>query len=180
MFLIGLMTKTACKELSRFSSLRCDRQQYPKLSKIKDALKIAALLCSSFPCADPLFSLQGPSRECLRKGLPGMESKLSCLGGVGKETALTKNSTGSGHPSHDTKHCSATPVCCVNHSPPWTSGISEEQTPLSSTPTELLYFFKGMQPETDQGRFDGEGVLWKGARPNWKYLFDSLIYLFDI
>lgn len=144
MSLIGLMTKIACKELSRFSSLGYDRQQYPKLSKIKDALKITALLCSCFPCADPFFSLQGPSRECLRKGLPGMKSKLSCLDGVGKETALTKNRTGFGHTSDNTKHCSATPMCCVNHSPPWTSGISEEQLPLSSTPTELLYIFKGM------------------------------------
>lgn len=89
MFLICLMTKTACQELSRFSSLGCDRQQNPKLSKIKDALKIAALLCSSFPCADPFFSLQGPSRD---EGLPGMKSKLSCLDGLGKETALAKNS----------------------------------------------------------------------------------------
>lgn len=63
MFLICLMTKTACQELSRFSILGCDRQQNPKLSKIKDALKIAALLCSSFPCADPFFSLQGPLCE---------------------------------------------------------------------------------------------------------------------
>lgn len=113
MFLIHLMTKTTCKELSRFSSLGCDRQQYPKLSKIKDVLKIAALLCSSFPCADPFFSLQGPSRECLWKGLPGVKSKLSCLDGVGKETALTKESqhTGFGHTRDDTKHWSATPVC---------------------------------------------------------------------
>lgn len=71
----------------------------------------------------------------LQKGLPGMKSKLSCLNGVGKETALAKNSrhTGFGHTRDDTKHCSATPVCGVNHSPPWTSGILEEHLPLSST-----------------------------------------------
>lgn len=104
----------------------------------------------------------------LQKGLPGMKSKLSCLNGVGKETALAKNSrhTGFGHTRDDTKHCSATPVCGVNHSPPWTSGILEEHLPLSSTLTELLYLFKGMEPETGQGRSDREGVLWKGARPN--------------
>lgn len=40
-----------------------------------------------------------------------------------------------------------------------------------------------MRPETDKGRADKEGVLWKGARPNRKYLFDSLTvikYLFKI
>lgn len=92
MFLICLMTKNDCQELSRFSSLGYDRQQNSKLFNIKDALKIAALLCSSFPCADPFFSLQGRSHECLWKGLPGMKSKLSCLDGVGQETALAKSS----------------------------------------------------------------------------------------
>lgn len=142
MFLICLMTKTACQELSRFSSLGCDRQQNSELSKIKDALKIAALLCSSFPGADPFFSLQGPLRECLWKGLPGMKGKLPW---GGKERALVKKSrhTGFGHSRDDAKPCSATPVCGVNHSPPWTSGILEEHLLLSSTLPELLYFFQG-------------------------------------